>query len=281
MKKPLDIIIDFCNKKLTSMSSVPSVVLFCAHPDDEVLGSASLLHYLRDKLKIVNITDGAPKKMDDAIAAGYSTREAYSKARFQEQLNAMYSAGITESQVFQLGFIDQQASFHMGAICHKITELLQTYKPDIVFTHAYEGGHPDHDTTAFAVWASINLLKKRLQYAPEVIEYACYHGNGSSEMIYYQFIDYPQIHIWSVHLDQNQIEAKKKLIQYYASQWKTLANFPLNVERFRKAPVYNFKKPPHRGILLYEFFDWGMSAGNWNLLAEETINLLKLNDCHE
>ena len=122
------------------------------------------------------------------------------------------------------------------------------------------------------------MLKKRQGDAPEVVEFACYHGNGSSEMVYYQFIDYPQIPVWSVQLDQEQIENKKKLIQYYTSQWKTLENFPLTVERFRRAPSYNFKRPPHPGVLLYEFYDWGMSASNWNQLAAETMHLLKLNE---
>ncbi|NLL12425.1 MAG: PIG-L family deacetylase [Fibrobacter sp.] len=278
MKKSLELLESFCNKTHCGVSNTPSAILFCAHPDDEVLGSASLLHYLKDNLRIVTVTDGAPKKMDDAIAAGFCSREAYSKARFQEQLNAMYSAGITEAQVFQLGFIDQQASYQMGAICHKILEMLQKCKPEIVLTHAYEGGHPDHDTTAFAVWAAVEMLKKRQGDAPEVVEFACYHGNGSSEMVYYQFIDYPQIPVWSVQLDQEQIENKKKLIQYYTSQWKTLENFPLTVERFRRAPSYNFKRPPHPGVLLYEFYDWGMSASNWNQLAAETMHLLKLNE---
>ncbi len=281
MKNTFELFECLCKKDHKGATNMPSVVLFCAHPDDEVLGSASLLHYLKDNLRVVTVTDGAPKKMDDAVAAGFCSREAYSKARFQEQLNAMYSAGITEAQVHQLGFIDQQASFQMGAICHKILEILLTCKPGIVLTHAYEGGHPDHDTTAFAVWASVEMLKKLQGDAPEVVEFACYHGNGSSEMVYYQFIDYPQIPIWSIQLDQEQIEAKKKLIQYYCSQWKILEKFPVDVERFRRAPSYDFKKPPHSGILLYEFYDWGMSAGSWNQLAIETIHLLKLREGHE
>jgi LmbE family N-acetylglucosaminyl deacetylase len=209
------------------VSDMSSVTLFCAHPDDEVLGSASLLQHLKNNLRIVTVTDGAPEKMDDAIAAGFYSREEYAKARYQEQLNAMYSAGITESQVYQLGFIDQQTSFQMAVICHEILEILQRYKPQIVITHAYEGGHPDHDTTAFAVWASIEMLKRRQGDAPEVVEFACYHGDGGPEMVYYQFIDYPQIPVWSVQLDRKQIETKKRLINVYASQWKFLKTFLL------------------------------------------------------
>ncbi|HEX3019492.1 MAG TPA: PIG-L family deacetylase [Chitinispirillaceae bacterium] len=278
MKKPVEILADLFNNKFCTASSMPSVMLFCAHPDDEVLGSASLLCYLRDKLKIVTITDGAPKKMDDAIAAGFFSREAYSKARYQEQSNAMFSAGITESQCYHLGFTDQQSSFHMGAICHKILELIQINRPDIVLTHPFEGGHPDHDTTAFAVWAAVTLMKKRNENVPEIIEYACYNGNGSSEPVYFQFIPFPEIPVWSVELDQNQVENKRKLMKYYVSQWKTLSSFPVSVERYRKMPAYNFKKPPHHGVLYYEFFDWGMSARLWNQLAIETINLIRINN---
>lgn len=281
MKKPVDFIADLCNEHLYNVTSVPTVMLFCAHPDDEVISSGVLLNYLKEKIEIVTVTDGAPRSMSDALAAGFSSREAYSKARLEEQLRALQSAGINEKQCYHLCFTDQESSYHMAGICYRIMEMLELKKPELILTHAYEGGHPDHDSTAFAVWAACTLMEKRGNSPPDIIEYASYHGNGEAGMVYFEFIPFSDTKIWTVNLNEKELDSKKRMIDCYKTQYKTLSSFPLSIERYRKMPKYNFKLPPHRGILLYEYFDWGMSAKKWNKLAVEAINLLGINDFHD
>jgi hypothetical protein len=46
-----------------------------------------------------------------------------------------------------------------------------------------------------------------------------------------------------------------------------LRRFPVDEERFRAAPVYDFSQPPHAGKLLYEHFNWGMTGERWRSLA--------------
>jgi N-acetylglucosamine malate deacetylase 2 len=53
-----------------------------------------------------------------------------------------------------------------------------------------------------------------------------------------------------------------------------LRRVPLDVERFRPAPVYSFTEPPHPGKLFYENFDWGMTAERWRRLAAEALEEL-------
>lgn len=279
MRKMLDVLNDLCSKKLYDAKCLPSSMLFCAHPDDEILGAGILISYLKGKIDIVTVTDGAPKNLADTFAAGFASREAYSNARFEEQAKALMYAGVKRSQCHRLSFSDQEASFQMPAICYRIVELIESKKPDIVFTHAFEGGHPDHDATAFAVWAAIAFLKKRRIKPPLVIEYACYHGNGGAEMVYNQFL-YSKGTQWTINLNPKEINFKKSMIDCYISQWKTLSSFTLVAENFRPMPNHDFYRPPHHGILLYEFHDWGMSAQMWNKLAVDAAKILGLHKTH-
>jgi LmbE family N-acetylglucosaminyl deacetylase len=56
------------------------VAVVVAHPDDETVGAGSSLHLFR-RLVLVHVTDGAPRNLQDARAAGFSSCEAYAASR--------------------------------------------------------------------------------------------------------------------------------------------------------------------------------------------------------
>ena len=64
------------------------------------------------------------------------------------------------------------------------------------------------------------------------------------------------------------------MISCFASQLHMLRNFPVDVERFRPAPAYDFTSAPHPGRLYYENFDWGVTGERWRRLAEEALRTL-------
>ncbi|OLE88653.1 MAG: hypothetical protein AUG08_07550 [Acidobacteria bacterium 13_1_20CM_2_55_15] len=55
-----------------------------------------------------------------------------------------------------------------------------------------------------------------------------------------------------------------------------LADFPMDAERFRVAPPYNFREPPHEGSLYYEQFDWGVKGEQWRRFAAAALSELEL-----
>jgi LmbE family N-acetylglucosaminyl deacetylase len=69
-----------------------------AHPADEVVGAGCLISKLVD-VTVLHITDGAPRDMEDANAAGFKKRSEYAEAIKQECLSALAIANVPEDRV--------------------------------------------------------------------------------------------------------------------------------------------------------------------------------------
>jgi LmbE family N-acetylglucosaminyl deacetylase len=128
-----------------------------AHPAEEVVGAGCLISKLVD-VTVLHVTDGAPYDMQDAEAAGFKDRSRYAAARKQECLDALAIANVSADQVIDFAITDHCAAQCLADLTRKITTFLQQSAADIVVTHPYEGGHPDHDATAFATHAALRLM---------------------------------------------------------------------------------------------------------------------------
>jgi len=139
-------------------------------------------------------------------------------------------------------------------------------RPEIVLTHAYEGGHPDHDAVAFAVHAAVATLAPDDGAPPVVIEFASYHAKGDA-WVFCEFLPSPDAIERTIPLTPETSALKQRLLSCYHSQALTLNTVPLAQECFRLAPSYDFSRPPHDGTTLYERHPWGMTVQNWCALA--------------
>lgn len=248
-----------------------SVVIVAAHPDDETIGAGSLLPRMQRPF-IVTVTDGAPRNLDDARRAGCETREEYAGLRRRELLDALDVAGIPEQQTRSLGIADQETSLELAYVTLKLVDIFRELRPSFVLTHAYEGGHPDHDATAFAVHAAC----ARVAGAPSVFEFTSYHAappHSDTEAVMEtgRFLgDRGEAVVYG----EAARERKSQMVECFGSQLHMLRNFPLDTERYREAPAYDFTQAPHPGKLLYETFGWGVNGPRWRLLAEEALRTL-------
>jgi N-acetylglucosamine malate deacetylase 2 len=241
-----------------------AVALVVAHPDDEVIGAGARLPLMAN-VTVVHVTDGAPRSMHDARAAGYDTRHDYARARSREAEASLALAGIPPEHVLALG---------VAELARRLARFFGDRAIHVVLTHAYEGGHPDHDATAFAVHHAAGLIADAGGTEPAVLEMAGYHA-GPQGLVTHCFVpdgDPGQ----TAELDPAAQALKRQMLACHVSQSRTLAQFGVEVERYRLAPRYDFAAPPHPGRLWYEQFDWGMTGARWRGLAGEALAELGL-----
>jgi N-acetylglucosamine malate deacetylase 2 len=251
-----------------------------AHQDDDVIGVGSRLPRLED-VHVVYTTDGStPTDLGDATQLGFDSRQAQARVRYREAEAALALLGIGPERVHRLGFVDQRASLDMAALTHSVLGTLRELRPEVVLTHPFENGHPDHDATSFAVHLARHLLREAGEPAPALVEFASYHDpDGSGQMAVQSFLpaDTPEI---LVELDAAEQDLKHRLVACHASQQHVLWLFPTDRERYRIAPEYDFLAPPHPWPPLYETFSGTMTRERWQGLAAEALAALRRPAAH-
>lgn len=247
------------------------ILLIAAHPDDEVIGAGiQMTRWNPGSVTIVHVTDGCPKDPKHAQAAGFATREEYASARRRELGKALELAGMGEARCVELGFTDQQAHLHLPDLVEMVAGLIEEIRPDVIYTHPYEGGHPDHDAAAFAVTHAVELVTNRT--ASTAMEFTSYHA-GPLGLVTDQFLQSGAIEINTLTAPQRAL--KREMFQCFPSQEPVLRNFPIYEEKFRTAPQYDFTNPPHSGPLHYETLGWEITGEHWRWCAGEALKMHK------
>lgn len=235
------------------------VALVVAHPDDETIAAGASLHLLPGLL-LVHVTDGAPRAIADAAAAGFDTFTAYADARRRELLAALGIAGVSPELV-ELDVPDQDASLDMPGLGRTLARLFNAHGTEAVITHGYEGGHPDHDAAAFAVHAAAGRRP--------VLEFAGYHADPDGRLLTGRFLPGPDATVVAL-TDAEQLQ-KQAMFDCFRTQARMLAAFSATHEKFRPAPHYDFTVPPLPGRLNYEHWGWSMTGAKWRQLAQVAL----------
>jgi len=249
----------------------PAVVLV-AHPDDETVSAGSVLPRLRD-LKLIHLTDGAPQDMHDARRAGFETREQYAAARAKELDCALDALQARPRVRIGYGCVDQESAEHLAELSRRLRDDLAD--AEIVITHPYEHGHPDHDACAFTVHAACALLRRAGQAAPGIVEFASYHvrdGAGRAG----EFWPDAAHPVREFVLDAGECERKTRAIECFASQHGLAEVFPVGVERYRNAPDYDFRMPAPPGTAWYDAHCWRVDSARWRKCAAAALDELRL-----
>ena len=249
--------------------SLPSVII-AAHPDDEVLGLGGQLP--RMNATVIHVTDGSPVNLQYALAAGFATKEKYAGARRREFLAAMSLAGIPGERCIPLDISDQAASFCLVDLTRRVAGLLRELKPAVIFTHPYEGGHPDHDATCFAVHSAIKLLGFKRPDGPVLFEFTSYHAGPKGMET--DFLPNSSCPVYLLNMGEEESALKDRMLDCFSTQKHFVKQFPRVAERIREAPHYDFVQPPHPGTLFYEPLDWGIDGTRWRLRAAEAQHSL-------
>jgi N-acetylglucosamine malate deacetylase 2 len=263
------------SRRLQIANSDPSVriLILAAHPDDETIGASLLLSRFPQSL-VAFLTDGAPRDTRLWSAGVHGSREDYAEIRRQEAFRALDCLRIPAQNVVWLGGVDQEAAFETGMLVERFAKLISEMRPEIVITHAYEGGHPDHDSAA----AVAAIAASSLENPPFVMEMTSYHARDG-RCVTGEFLDPDPRSELRFELLSAYRYRKRQMMSAYASQRLVLENFPIDCERLRLAPEYNFGEPPHPGKLWYECMGWAMTGARWRELATSALAGVQEHSC--
>src|SRR2546427_10505538 len=259
------------NKKLQ-----PRIVVLVAARDDDTIGASSLMSRVAD-VSVIFLTDGAPHDPCFWSPDAKGTREDYANMRWNEAKAAMALMNISPERILCLGGVDQDAIQGLPVLVPRFVELLREQQPDIVVTHPYEGGHPDHDTAGLIAHLGAKSLVRGGHKPVAIVEMTSYHLRDSrcvtGEFLATNGDSPPEL---AVDLSLEEQEIQKTMIECYRSQRLVLEAYPVKSERFRLAPEYDFSHPPHPGILCYHCLCWPITGERWRELAVEAVT-----QCHE
>ena len=243
-----------------------SCSVLVAHPNDEIVGAGCLLIRLRD-VRVIHVSSGAPKRPDGKVDVDYGERRKIECAR------ALSLARIGRNHITELSWPQFDLSSRMVELTRLLLAIFSETSPQIVLTHAYEGGHPDHDATAFGAHAAVRLLRKSGLKPPLLFEVATHPGDHGDFKIP-EFLHLPALESTTLLLDQRARSLKRKMLDLCETERNTLKQTTLEAERFRQAPLYDFRLPPHFGTLHYEKLGWGLTGKQWRWYAREALKRL-------
>ena len=266
-------VLDRIAQRASLAKLLPATLVVVAHPDDEAIGAGGLLAGLPDAV-VAHVTDGAPRDERYAQSKGFQTREEYARARRREVANALSHVGITPERIRGLGYVDGEASLQLLELVSDVADLMDEVRPDLVVTHPYEGGHSDHDATAFAVHLACGILRRDKVPTPVVFELTSYHNYSGTRRVF-NFLPFMGTEERVIRLTEAETKMKGQMYEEFVSQKQVLERFPIGIERFRPAPRYLFTKAPHAGLLEYERACTLITGAEWRQNAGKALKTLR------
>ena len=228
-------------------------LVIVAHPDDESISCGGLLQRVLEPC-VVFATDGAPE--DDYFWRKYGSRERYAALREQEAHAALTVVDVTEivflTHESGTPIIDQCLYRSLSPAFTALSNIVEKRRPECLLTLAYEGGHPDHDSVSF-----LSAQLGRVFSVP-VWEAPLYHRDANGGGMYQRFVEENE-EVITHNVSGKELEAKRRMLACYKSQFDALPSFTAELERFRPQAAYDYSRRPHSGKLNYELWNWSMT----------------------
>lgn len=215
-------------------------------------------------MHVIILTDGAPRDPSFYPAAGFSTWSSYARLRDQETRSSLRVAGIDLRNVIFLRIPDMEAVYHLPHIVDFLHGQILRGSYDFVVTHAYEGGHVDHDATSFAVRAACRLVERR-SVPPTILEIPLYHWNKGKfvkQVFCGDIDDQPDM-----FLDTRLSELKQRMLSEHATQRTVLRQYDSQIERVRFGKTVDFRRKPQGSDADYSRIIPDLNSKNWTIIV--------------
>jgi len=206
-----------------------------AHQDDEVL-CAGLIQRVssRGNSRFIWVTNG------DGLApeVGADPGE-YARLREKECVEVLNRLGIRRDRAEFLGFSEIYIYDMFVEICQKsgktpdalkffrrmaddVGKSVSNASPDVVWTVAFQGGHPEHDLTHILTAKSLMKLGEKKGSRPPLVHFPEYEW---TILIPARFRPGYSGKVYDIHLSEEEISGKRRVIEAYPSQTGLFAKF--------------------------------------------------------
>lgn len=209
------------------------VAFISPHPDDVELCCGILIkHLISSGVKVYYfcVTDGAPSPEVLSITKRLSVLDNYDQLTYktirrQETIKALNILGVNLARIEFFDWPDLECYKHIPGIIQSFYNIMKD--ADGIFCCPFEGGHPDHDITRFALAVASN----QINYSGHIFEYASYNNRG------YQIFQKDSLCSFTINVNSQEQKIKQQITQIFVSQKKEMEQFRTDVERFRQTGV--------------------------------------------
>jgi len=211
----------------TSSDRFERILLLVAHPDDETIACAGLLQRASAAL-VVFAVDGAPPHY--GFEKRFGSLQRYANMRFQEASRALRLVPHCSHQRLAgpdgACFVDQHLFLALPEAFASLIPVARQFSPDLVVSHAFEGGHLDHD--------ACHVLATQLARALSLtaLEFPIYWRPADHHDVLQQFRDIRPGE-FCLRLSEQELDLKKQMLAEYHTQLPLTTVFHPETERFR------------------------------------------------
>ncbi len=218
------------------------VLVLAAHPDDETIACGGLLQRAVASL-VVFAVDGAPPHY--GFEKQFGSLQKYSETRFAEAVrvvNLVENCSIRRLARHDGSWFPYQYLFlELPQAFASLRQVARDFSPDLLVSHAFEGGHIDHD--------ACHVLAKRTARALNLrqLEFPLYWRSEDGRDVFQQFRQRDgEDGECVLPLSQEEKRVKAKMLSEYRSQKNLLSVFRSDAERFRRVNPMDDRQPVWR-----------------------------------
>jgi LmbE family N-acetylglucosaminyl deacetylase len=241
------------------------ILVFAAHPDDEVLGLSAMMsrHQARgENVTVVYVTDGT-KRGEDSWRRRKHISQQIAEIRYKEGTQGLSILNIPEKNVISLGFPDGGTHRYLKEMANDIYLLINTAMPQKIYVHCIEGGHNDHDLVSLVVKSICNHLK--FQDIFEWAEYSPLYPIGTKEMKFLPSLKHNTSHEYVIELTDEERKQKKRMLACHQSQ--NIENAYMQGEIIRQAESKYLKE---------ELFEYShVPKEDWSYLIDQFLKFME------
>jgi LmbE family N-acetylglucosaminyl deacetylase len=261
-----------CNGYYPKLDSTKeNVLLVVAHQDDDAFIVTRLKEHIvkGDQVMIVWTTKS------------YQDGNQYANVRINEAKNAMKMLGVDSLHYKFLDFPDTRTYKFIPEIIEKLKAIIQKYKPNIIYTGAYEMGNIDHDVTNFSTVESL----KELKYKCMVYEFPEYSAYNVPNFLPFEMRKFPDTLItYCRELTAKQTKFVIKCWRIYHSQefpfmqylyFLDQENLIFKYEYLRVLPNYDYTKRPFNAAAAYGRYVFGLNYKDFHQNVVSYLNSIK------